>query len=204
LSDPNGIGDVSTLSYVVKKQDTSTYTSGSATVADSWSFNFNLGMDADPGTWTVEVNATDTGSLFDTDSKTFVVNAVVAFSIDFNAVSYGPINPGSSSSVLGNTTMETVGPAPPVEPTIKNDGNAAMDVQMSIADEGTNPETLFEGNTVATVGTVGPKTLTSATSTFDINIAADATAKIDTTLSVPTGTLPGSYSGTLTVTGVSG
>jgi len=204
LSDPNGIDDVSTLTYVVKKPDASTYTSGSATVAASWNFQFNLGMDTVPGTWTVEVTATDAGSLSDTDSKTFVVNEVVAFSIDFNAVSYGAINPGSSSSVPGNATMETVGPAPPVKPTIKNDGNAAMDVEMSIADGGSNPETLFDGNTAATVGTVGPQTLTSATSTFDVDIAADATAKIDTTLSVPTGTLPGSYAGTLTVTGISG
>ena len=204
LSDPNGIDDVSTLTYVVKKPDSTTYTSGSATVAASWSFDFDLGSDADAGTWTVEVTATDAGSLSDTDSKTFNVSEVIAFSIDFNETNYGSIAPGSASTVPGNTTMETVGPAPPVKPTIKNEGNTVMDVQMSITDGTSNPEPLFEGNTSATVGSVGPQTLTSTTSTFDVNIAKGDTAKIDTTLSVPTGTLPGDYAGTLTITAVSG
>jgi len=204
LSDPNGIDDVSTLTYVVKKPDSTTYTSGSATVAASWSFDFNLGSDADAGTWTVEVTATDNGSLSDTDSKTFNVSEVIAFSIDFNEINYSSIAPGSASTVSGDTTMETVGPAPPVKPTIKNDGNTVMDVQMSITDGASNPEPLFEGNTAATVGSVGPQTLTSTASTFDVNIAKGDTAKIDTTLSVPTGTLPGDYAGTLTITAVSG
>jgi len=204
LSDPNGIDDVSTLTYVVKKPDSTTYTSGNATVAASWSFDFDLGSDADAGIWTVEVTATDAGSLSDTDSKTFNVSEVIAFSIDFNETNYGSIAPGSASTVPGNTTMETVGPAPPVKPTIKNEGNTVMDVQMSITDGASNPEPLFEGNTGATVGSVGPQTLTSTASTFDVNIAKGDTAKIDTTLSVPTGTLPGDYAGTLTITAVSG
>ena len=201
LSDPNGIEDVTSLTYVVKKPDTSTYTSGSATVAASWSFGFSVSMDAPPGTYTVEVTASD-GSLSDTDSKTFVVNEVVAFSIDFNAVSYGAIDPGSSSTVSGDATMETIGTAPPVKPTIKNEGNDDIDVQMSIVDNVANPETLFNGNTAATVGTAGPQTLSSAPTTFDVNIGKTLTAKIDSTLTVPTGTLDGSYSGTLTVSAV--
>ena len=204
LSDPNGIDDVSTLTYVVKKPDSTTYTSGNATVAASWSFDFDLGSDADAGIWTVEVTATDAGSLSDTDSKTFNVSEVIAFSIDFNKTNYGSIAPGSASTVSGDTTMETVGPAPPVKPTIKNEGNTVMDVQMSITDGASNPEPLFEGNTAATVGSTGPQTLTSTASTFDVNIAKGDTAKIDTTLSVPTGTLPGDYAGTLTITAVSG
>jgi len=204
LSDPNGIDDVSTLTYVVKKPDGSNYTSGSATVAASWSFNFNLDSYADAGTWTVEVTATDKGSLSDTDSKTFNVSEVIAFSIDFNETNYGSIDPGNASTVSGDTTMETVGPAPPVKPTIKNEGNTVIDVQMSITDDASNPEPLFEGNTSATVGSVGPQTLTSTATTFDVNIAKGDTAKIDTTLSVPTGTSPGNYTGTLTITAVSG
>ena len=203
LSDPNGIDDVSTLTYVVKKPDSTTYTSGSATVAASWSFDFDLGSDADAGIWTVEVTATDAGSLSDTDSKTFNVSEVIAFSIDFNETNYGSIAPGNASTVPGNSTMEAVGPAPPVKPTIRNDGNTVMDVQMSITDEASNPEPLFEGNTAATVGSVGPQTLTSTATTFDVNIAKSDTAKIDTTLSVPIGTSPGDYAGTLTITAVS-
>ena len=136
-------------------------------------------------------------------TTTVTVASVAAYAIDFNAVNYGAIVPGASATVNGDGTMETVGAAPSVKPTIENKGNVAMDVQMSIADAGTNPETLFEGNTGATIGSVS-QTLGSTAASFDVNIASGATAAIDTTLSVPTGIQSGSYSGTLTVTGVTG
>ena len=132
-------------------------------------------------------------------STTVTVTSVSAYEIDFNVTAYGSVNPGASSTVSGDTTMDTpIGANPP---TIKNKGNVAMDVQMSIAD-GSNPETLFESNTVATVGTTGPQTLTTTAATFDVDIAVGGTANIDTTLSVPIGIQAGSYSGTLTVTGI--
>lgn len=129
-------------------------------------------------------------------STTVIVTSVSAYAIDFSSVTYGDINPGASSTVEGDTTMSTVD-----APTIENKGNVAMDVNMSIAD-GSNPETLFESNTAATVGTTGPQTLATTPVTFDVDIVVGGTAKIDSTLSVPTGIQAGGYSGTLTVTGI--
>ena len=129
-------------------------------------------------------------------STTVTVTSVTAYAIDFSSVAYGDIDPGASSTVDGDTAMNTL-----AAPTIENKGNVAMDVTMSIAD-GSNPETLFESNTAATVGTTGPQTLTATAATFDVNIVVSGTAKIDTTLSVPIGIQAGSYSGTLTVTGI--
>ena len=135
-------------------------------------------------------------------STTVTVTSVAAYEIDFDAVNYGTINPGASSTVTGDTTMHLpVGENPP---TIENKGNVAMDVEMSIADDVGNPETLFDGNTDATVGTVDPQTLSTTATAFDVNIPVSGTAKIDSTLSVPPGIQAASYSGTLTVTGITG
>ena len=139
-------------------------------------------------------------------TKVVTVTEKIGYSIDFNKVAYGSsLNPGATSEVIGDTTMETTGVAPPVNPTIKNDANVVMDVQMSIDDAGGNPEPLFEDNTAARVDSSLPgdyASLNSGTTTFDVNMAIDATANIDSKLSVPLATQAGSYSGTLTVTGV--
>lgn len=141
-------------------------------------------------------------------TKVVTVTEKIGYSIDFSKVAYGgSLDPGATSEVIGNTTMETTGVAPPVKPTIKNNANVVMDVQMSIADAGGNPEKLFENNTETRVNSSLPadyKTLDNATTTFDVDIAIDATANIDAKLSVPFGTKTGSYTGTLTVTGVKG
>lgn len=149
-------------------------------------------------TVTFKLNGTDVCS------TTVTVTSVTAYAIDFDAVAYSSVNPGASSTVDGDTTMETVGTAPPVKPTIENKGNVAMDVTISIADAGGNPETLFEGNTAAIVGSSASQTLTTTTATFDVDIEVGGTAKIDSTLTVPIGIQASSYSGTLTVTGIAG
>lgn len=125
------------------------------------------------------------------------VTSVAAYTIDFDAVTYGDINPGASSTISGDIIMSTNN-----SPTIKNTGNIAMDVNISIADG--NPDKLFESNTAAKVGAIGPQTLTTTAAMFDVDIAVGETAKIDIILSVPTGTKAGSYHGMITVTGIIG
>ncbi|MGP8331554.1 MAG: hypothetical protein ACT6FB_04345 [Methanosarcinaceae archaeon] len=146
------------------------------------------------GTYTVTFKL-DTTTVCTT---TVTVTSVAAYVIDFNTVTYGSINPGASSTVSGDDTMGTNN-----SPTIENKGNIVMDVNISISD-GSNPEILFESNTQATVGGVGPQILTTTATTFDVDIVVGGKAKIDTTLSVPTGIKAGIYSGTITVTGIIG
>ena len=195
VSDPNGLDDVnSSLDWSMTGPGTNQ--SGTVSKGASWSFTITTSAVDPPGTYTVTVTAGDSQGNTDSDSDTYVVNTKVAFSIDFDAIGYGGIDPGNSSTVEGNTTMEPLGANPP---TIQNDGNVVMDVNMSITG------TIFPDHTTATVGTDGPRTLNAATTTFtDANIAVDSRKKIDSTLSVDTGTASGSYSGTLTVDGIQG
>jgi hypothetical protein len=158
----------------------------------------SIPTDTAPGDYTVTFKLDGT----DVCSTTVTVTSVTAYLIDFNAVAYGSVNPGASSTVNGDTTMNT--PVSTNPPTIENKGNVAMDVEMSIVDAGGNPETLFEGNTAAIVGSSASQTLTTTTATFDVNIVVGGTAKIDSTLTVPIGIQASSYSGTLTVTGIAG
>ena len=196
VSDPNGLGDVNaSLDWSMTgpgTNQTGTVSKGTGT----WSFTITTSAIDPPGTYTVTVTAGDSQGNTDSDSDTYGVNTKVAFSIDFNAINYGGIDPGSNSTVEGNTTMEPLGANPP---TIRNDGNVVMDVNMSITGA------IFPDHTTATVGIDGPRTLNTATTTFtDANIAVASTKKIDSKLSVDTGTASGDYSGTLTVDGIQG
>ena len=213
---------VGTVSYSMTVSDDN---GGDTVPAGVWTavVNFGTGAQTDPltaetpsgltraitGTGSIPANTAAGGYIvsFKLDgvekcTDTVTVTETIAYSIDFNVVGYGSINPGSPSTVTGDAVMQT--PVDANAPTIKNDANVVMDVQMSIADAGGNPETLFEGNTAAVVATAAsqPLTTTPTATTFDVNMAIDATAKIDSTLSVPTGIQAASYSGTLTVTGV--
>ena len=188
LSDPNGIGDVSTLTYDVKYPNGTLYIDDvSATVAAAWSLNFALpaGGDAPPGTWTVEVTATDAGSATDTDSSTFVVNTVIAITVA--DMSYGSVTAGSTDN--------------PGIHTVTNDGNVALVFGNSStagydndADDGIKWIEMSHGsNTIA-------DSYITTTWTVSTQIAAGANDNVNFELDVPAGTLSGTYAGTTTFT----
>lgn len=130
------------------------------------------------------------------------VTGVPALEIDFNAIAYGAIVPGDSSTISGNATMEPLGEANTtglVKPTVMNDGNLPnMDVNMTIA-QTSGPDALFEGNTTATVDVSGPKTLSTSVAHFNVNIGIGGKAKIDSTLAPLKATKAGNYEATLTI-----
>ena len=187
LTDPNGIDDVSTLTYDVEYPNgTLCIDDGSATVAASWSFNFDLpeGCNAPSGTWTVEVTATDAGSS-DTDSITFVVNTVIAITVtDMN---YGSVTAGTNNN--------------PSNHTVTNDGNVAI-VFDEKTTSGYNNDT-GDGITWTDMADNG-NTITADNIRTDwtasTSIAPCASADVGFGLDVPTGTLSGTYSGQTTFT----
>jgi len=153
--------------------------------------------DCDPsGAYTVVVTVTDTGSEIGTKTNEFEYLSIVGLDLDFTTVSFGDISPGSTSSVTGDAIFG--GDAP----TIRNLGNDDMDVTVSI-EQVSGPEPLFEGNTKAKLDVVELSILatTPAVTTFDINLGCGLTTNADFELSVPVGTLPGSYVATITFDG---
>ena len=145
------------------------------------------------GSYTVEVTATDKGGLTGTNTGTFTVGVTCALDLDFTAVSFGAIDPGSSSTVTGDDIFST-GDG---KPTIKNIGNVNMDVKMNITDT-SGPEALFPNNTNGTVKTV-TKTLTTTLQFFGVTITPEEATAATYKLSVPAGTMHGDYNGELTI-----
>ena len=198
LSDPNGLDDVLTMRYTIKKPDGSTYWFGPISPNDSWSFSCYLHPWVPHGVWTVEVTATDKEGLSDTDSMTFTVGEVTGIEIDFSTVNFGAINVSETRTVEGdydNTTADA--------PTIRNTGNTNITaVLISATDmekKGLFSDTIGNENIGAKVNETSWQNLDEQR-TFTVTIPPANTAKIDYNLTVPTGTSPGSYSGTTSIT----
>lgn len=186
LTDPNGISDVTSLTYDVKYPNGTLYIDdATATVEAPWSFNFDLpaGCTAPPGTWTVEVTATDAGSLSDMDSSTFVVNTVIAITVtDMN---YGSVTAGTNDNSGSHT--------------VTNTGNVAI----VFADASTEGYDNDVGDGITWIEmTSGENTIADSyiTTNWAVLTQVDPCASNDVNfeLDVPAGTPSGTYAGTTT------
>ena len=192
LSDPNGIGDVTTLTYDVKYPNGTLYIDdATAGLAASWSFNFALptGSSAPPGTWTVEVTATDSATPTpgtDTDSGTFTMNSYAAISV--GDMDYGPVNVPSTNN--------------PGSHSVTNDGNVAIvfvdatPTGYNGAGDGITWIDMTSGENTIAASNIGT-TWTSGTS-----ILVGATTDVEFELDVPSGTPTGTYGGATTFTAI--
>jgi len=204
VSDDNGADDISKVEITALEDSSGNDASGNITETLPVSMTYNsssgkyeatlhLKCTTPDGSYTVEVTATDKGPLTGTNTSTFTVGITCALEIDFSSVDFGAINPGGSSTVAGDDDFSTGD-----KPTIKNVGNVNIDVEQSITDDAGNPETLFSGNTNSTVKG-STKTLTTTAVSFGVTIAPGNATAADYGLSVPAGTMHGSYAGTLTI-----
>lgn len=151
------------------------------------------------GTWCVTVRATDNGSLFNETKNTFELMSLKALNIDFSAVNFGNVDPGNYSEVLGDWNMSTT-----AIPTVKNIGNDPIDVSMSASDL-TGAGTIDGSNVYGDVLNVGPSYKSLKPPYIfdtDTGLPCGNTGYINFKLTVPLGTAPGSYNGTLTITAV--
>jgi hypothetical protein len=153
------------------------------------------------GDWTVTVTATDAGGATGSDTETFDVSEVMAFSIDFTTVKFGTVGVGVTKPVDGDKDMNTES-----YPTIKNDGNVDMDVKISATDmAGTvDPTNKIDNENLGAKVDGAEEQDLDAERTFDVNIDPGKTTNIDYTLTAPVGTKPDSYTGTTTITGIAG
>ena len=203
VSDDNGADDIATVKITALTSGGSDASGNiTETLPVSMTYNTSTGKyeatlhlkcTTPNGSYTVKVTATDKGSLTGTNTGTFTVGITCALEIDFSSVNFGAINPGSSSTVTGDDNFSTGD-----KPTIKNIGNVNIDVEQSITDDAGNPETLFSGNTSSTVKG-STKTLTTTAVSFGISITPEEATAATYGLSVPAGTMHGSYAGTLTI-----
>jgi len=202
-SDANGWDDISSIVCTV---------SGPGTVEDSpvtlslsqldgdtvsGSGSFDMDFHDAAGTYTVSCVATDSSSDTGSDSDTFVYSSLTALDLDASSVAFGGLGAGDTGNVNGDTDMGTTDHA-----TIQNLGNTLLDVGMSGTDmTAAGNNTIAVGNVGYQFASEGFTALTTSAATYDLDLAAAALSvnKIDFQISVPVGTLPGSYSGTVDV-----
>ena len=114
ISDPNGVpNDINTVQAVFDMgtgatgDDTTVSLSYNSTSGFYQNDTFTLALNATPGTWTVNVTATDDFSAIHTAIDTFTVNTIVALTlhdtpIDFGNVSVGATDRRADNSSTGN------------------------------------------------------------------------------------------------------
>ena len=183
LSDDNGIDDVSTMTYTVTDPSSTEIATGSISPVASWGFSFDLDGSATAGTYTVNVTATDSGSLSDTATDTFEVSTTISISV--TAMDYGTVNPGSNANSYH---------------TVTNNGNVAI----VFVDENSNGYDVETSDGITWLNMTGPETIDDSAITTTWNattqIATGNSDNVNFTLNVPAATLSGSYTGQTTFT----
>jgi hypothetical protein len=171
------------------------FISGSGTTA-TYEGTFDMQFYDISTTYTVTVTATDTGSLTGSNSSSFEYQTCIALELDVTSIAFGSAGPGGSSEVIGDTVF------PNAAPTIKNNGNVKIDMNMSGTDMG-GSGTIPVNNIADDLNNPDGYTALSNTPTEhdELNLTAGASSVhgIDFKLNVPLGTSAGDYSGTVTL-----
>ena len=204
VSDPNGYDDISTVKITDIVPDptsgdpspvTLNFISGSGTTA-TYEGTFDMQFYDISTTYTVTVTATDTGSLTGSNSSSFKYQTCIALELDVTSIAFGSAGPGGSSEVIGDTVF------PNAAPTIKNNGNVKIDMNMSGTDM-SGSGTIPVNNIADDLNNPDGYTALSNTPTEhdELNLTAGASSihGIDFKLNVPLGTSAGDYSGTVTL-----
>lgn len=206
VTDLNGASDITGATAGLLKSDNSQHAAQAAATLSSTgvttkTFTKTLSMnfyDA-PGTYKIKIIGTDAASATGDNLlalTSFTYNSLVALSAPSTfAVAGAGVAPGETASAQSLT--------------ITNAGNAQMDMQVSATDLTYNSNTMAVGNIAYSLASNmgSPATLTtSATSLtgFDLTYGASSTKNIYFQVTAPTGLPPGDYTGTLTVTAISG
>ncbi|HJH25420.1 MAG TPA: hypothetical protein C5S37_01325, partial [Methanophagales archaeon] len=110
VSDPNGWTDIDSVvatitgpGTVADSPVTLSFVSNSSLMTATYNGTFNMSFYYLNGTYTVDVTATDNGSLTGSNSTTFEYRTAIALELDTNMINFsisGPIDPGNSSEVL--------------------------------------------------------------------------------------------------------
>lgn len=169
---------------------------------------FNMSCSDPAGNYTVNVTVTDNGSLSNSTVNIFEYQSIISLAIDFNAVNFGAVDPGNRSEVYGDGVMETpTGTTGPgwggdVNATVQNRGNDPMNVSIIASAMAGGTTTPIPASALkANVSELGEQSL-GTVQVWSTELESNERDKIDFALVVPAGTLPGSYTGTITITGI--
>ncbi len=205
VSDPNGWNNINTVEAVITGPGivadspvTLSFVSNSTLMTATYNGTFNMSFYYLNGKYTVNVTATDNGSLTGSNSTTFEYQTARALQLDADTIAFGSVDPNETSEVLGDYDMTTLDNA-----TVRNTGNVVIDVEVN----GTNMTSTSNGNLITKdniEAQINEKSYLdmSEARCFDVNmsIGVSSLKNADFKLYVPYGTPQGGYGGTITLT----
>ncbi|CAD6491527.1 MAG: hypothetical protein ANIMEMIM_00157 [Candidatus Argoarchaeum ethanivorans] len=206
VSDPEGWDDVDTVNATITGPGTVSdspvtlsFVSNSSLMTATYNGTFNMSFYYANGTYTVDVTATDNGSLTGSNSTTFNYTTAIALELDTGTVNFsssGPIDPGEMNEVLGDEDMSTLNNA-----TVRNIGNVVIDMNVSGTDMTSAGNVVTKDNIEARINETSYQNMSmSRCFDVDMSIGFSSLENADFTLFVPYGTQQGDYSGTITLT----
>ena len=199
--DNNGVGDIANITVVIPGITSAVEMDEScvdnSAVKRTCNKSFNLPCCQAPQLYTATVNVTDKGSpvLSDTGEDTFTVDSTIA--MDVTDVSFGTLAIGGSNTTnavvgnIGNAKIEFIDEIPTGTPNKYDDPDTV-----------TTPIDGIIWSDMLRTGGGGTISDEQITTNWDpaTNITCGNSAEVPFTLTVPGGTLTGSYSGTITFT----
>jgi len=207
ISDTNGYADITGVTAYFAGANIPTNGAdsgmviGSCTQYDSIRKNctktYNMKFYDNPVVYTINVTATDALSNKANKTGSFTYNSLKALHLDAASIDFGTMTAGSSSSVLGDTSMATTSNA-----TIQNEGNVAINVGMNATNFISGSDTILVTNAGYRFSGTSYIMFTGSKVTEAIGLAKGAASynKIDFNLTVPVGSAAGSYTSTVYVT----
>jgi len=162
--------------------------------------NFSMSYYESAGNYTAVLTVTDNSGFSDNASASFDYMSLIAMEIDTNSLQFAAM-PGMSSEIIGDMDESTA-----TNTTIKNIGNLVFDVELS----GTN---LSSSSNIIDVGNIQytfngdynnslAGTLSYLPQTKQLGIETVSKQPLSFKLSIPTATVPGNYTGTITLIAV--
>ena len=152
---------------------------------------------SDPaGFYTVCAQAFDHAGNYSCLANTFEYLSVVALRLDFSQIDYGVITLSETKWVEGDDDMETSD-----KPTIKNDGNAPLDIWIESWDMTSDGGMIPADKLDAKIDGVEQWLALPPGILFDVDLPGCTPTAIDFSIHAPLGTPPGNYSGFIRLTG---
>ncbi|HII29817.1 TPA: lamin tail domain-containing protein [Candidatus Woesearchaeota archaeon] len=205
VSDPNGAGDIATVTASVLKQEgieTVTLSGQGSVNQTSASFTGVMQMDYYnvPGGYLVRVNATDSSGLKATGIAEFDYMEVIAMQLDATQLAFEDATPGELHEVTGDYDPESS-----YAPTLRNIGNAVLNAEVSGTALSNGGQSIGVENIKYRFfqGDYQSVSTTPAISAINLEAGEMSTARLDLALYIPPGTTSGNYAGSVTIAAVS-
>jgi hypothetical protein len=202
VTDDNGIADISNVVLTFNDNNHAmTKTNELDSTTATYSGSFNLSSSFNPGNYTITTKAIDLSGFSANSSTNFEYLTLAAVELDANSLVFFA-TPGTTHEIVGDVSSSTA-----TNITLHNLGNTILDFEVwstnftsgSSIIESTKLQYTFNGD-YSNSSVAG--NMTNYNAMKDINLDPDSKIGLSLKLNVPLATVPGNYSGKVSLTAV--